>query len=199
MIISWSGYGKGKTEAGFGCVLRQIANNKQILILQFLKDGKSSEVKYLETFPNVFVHTSKTNGFSTKDSIPDETIKANRDLLNIYKNFISDEANIDCIMLDEVLYAMDLGIFTIEDILPLIQLCKARDIELLLTGRIHQKKLRVRIAELSDIYSDVYCVTHHFNTKCTECNKDYEYYNNFCPQCGRRLTVSQPAKEGVDY
>ena len=46
MIYSIYGFGKMKTESAIGCTIRTIANSEKVLFVQFLKDGKSSEIAF---------------------------------------------------------------------------------------------------------------------------------------------------------
>ena len=34
---------------------------------------------------------------------------------------------------------------------------------------------------------------------CNHCNKDFEYYYNYCPICARKLTESRESIKGLDY
>ena len=48
MIHIYCGDGKGKTTAAMGLALRAAGSGKKVLVLQFFKDGKSSEFRALE-------------------------------------------------------------------------------------------------------------------------------------------------------
>ena len=47
------GDGKGKTTAAMGLALRAVGRGIPTVILQFLKDGSSGEIRALRTFPEV--------------------------------------------------------------------------------------------------------------------------------------------------
>lgn len=51
----YHGDGKGKTTAAMGLALRFSSYGKQVLVIQFLKDGTSGEVAQLNTFENVTI------------------------------------------------------------------------------------------------------------------------------------------------
>jgi len=76
--------------------------------------------------------------------------------------------------------------------------CDKMDIDLFMTGRVRQKSLRLKIAELSDVCTDAHCVKHSYNTHCDKCNKDWKYHYTYCADCGTELTKSERPKKGRD-
>ena len=61
----YCGDGKGKTTAALGLALRAAGSGKKVLLLQFFKDGKSSEFAALSQVENITViPQTRTFGFS---------------------------------------------------------------------------------------------------------------------------------------
>ena len=55
LIHIYCGDGKGKTTAAMGLAIRAAGSGRRVLILQFLKDGRSSEFASLAHVPNIEV------------------------------------------------------------------------------------------------------------------------------------------------
>lgn len=48
MLHIYHGDGKGKTTAALGLVMRELGHAQKVLVVQFLKDGKSGEISFLK-------------------------------------------------------------------------------------------------------------------------------------------------------
>ena len=59
LIHLYCGEGKGKTTAAMGLALRAAGAGRRVLVLQFFKDGSSSEVQALNSFPDVEIVSHK--------------------------------------------------------------------------------------------------------------------------------------------
>ena len=46
MLHIYHGDGKGKTTAALGLVMRELGHAQKVLVVQFLKDGKSGEISF---------------------------------------------------------------------------------------------------------------------------------------------------------
>ena len=198
IVFSIFGYGKGKTESVIGLTVRAIQNKKRVLFGQCLKDGTSSEVEFFKSQPLVEVIVAGTKKIALPKNIKDEDYE-------VHKQFVTEiiqaieQSRMDVLVLDEILVALDLGLIPIESIYDIISLCRIKFITVAMTGRVRSHELRKKIITASDIASNCYCERHRFNTHCDNCNQDFNYYYRYCPQCGKRLSLSQPAKRGVDY
>ena len=166
-----------KTEASIGCAIRAIANNEKVLFVQFLKNGGSSEIKFLEKHIKVLV------GVVNKITLPENltTIdKFNAQSLFLAVVDYAKDCGYNLIVLDEILPAIDMGLITLEQLEVLIEICNKSSIDLFLTGRVRNKELRLKISQLSDVCTNAYCVKHCFNTHCSKCGKDFPYHYTYC-------------------
>lgn len=195
-VYSIYGYGKGKTESAIGMVVRAIANNHKVLFAQFLKDGSSSEIQILKE--KIDIMNSDTNNIVLpRNKTQYDTSKIVDLFNNIEKKIISEKY--DLLVLDEVLVALDMGMISYQMLKTLIGICRSRNIDVYMTGRVRDRNTRLFVCEISDSVTDAYCVKHMFDTYCADCNKSYPYYYTYCPDCGKQLENSRPCKLGRDY
>lgn len=198
IVFSIFGYGKGKTESVIGLTIRAIQNNKRVLFAQCLKDGTSSEVDFFKGQPLVETMVAGTKKITLPKNIKERDYEVHKEFsLEVIRAIEQDR--MDVLVLDEFLVAIDLGLIPIEVMYDIISLCKIKFISVAFTGRIRSHELRKKVIAASDIASNVYCERHRFNTHCDSCNQDFNYYYKYCPQCGKKLSVSQQAIKGVDY
>lgn len=136
--IYW-GNGKGKTTASLGLALRALGRGFSVHLIQFMKGGiegnpdfeEYGELKALREFKN-FSHRR----FGTKKWIvgkPEpEHIEQGKEALDYSKKTVSS-GEYDLVVVDEILYAVQLGVVSEDDVLHLID-AKAKNTELVLTG-----------------------------------------------------------------
>ncbi|MCR5650138.1 MAG: cob(I)yrinic acid a,c-diamide adenosyltransferase [Lachnospiraceae bacterium] len=131
MVHIYYGNGKGKTSSAAGLCLRAISCGVPVIFVQFLKDGSSGEARFLEERPNVTVlHTKDHFGFWRRmtDAEKEETARQSRELLIQTSGYIrrreikNTDADISgIIVLDEVLNAVEYGIFDAPEIRDFIK------------------------------------------------------------------------------
>ncbi len=195
-IYSTYGFGKMKTESAIGMTIRAIANDHKVLFAQFLKDGTSSEIEFLKD--KVDVVTSNTKGIVLPHN---KTPYDSECVLNLYNkicNMLSD-GEYKLVVLDEFLVALDMELISLTLLKRIIAICKAKEVDMYLTGRVRDKSLRNYIQEVSDCVTNAYCVKHMYDTYCSECKRTFPYHYTYCPDCGKQLQVSRPCKKGRDY
>lgn len=196
MIYIFLGFGAGKTSASLGKVVRALAHGKKIYYAQFLKNDKTSEAKWLKSQKNIeYKHTN------SKLKLCNDDIQNVRGLLDDLRATIDE---FDLIILDELLVCLDRTIngskiITKEIFKDLITLCKNKNKNVVITGRIYSRDIRDYVTLLGDVVTNMYCRKHVFNRHCTKCNKDFEYYFNYCPICSNKLTDSKQSQCGLDY
>ena len=133
MIHIYHGDGKGKTTAAFGLVSRQLGYDKNVLIVQFLKDGTSGEIAFFKQFKNVcvmFKKMPKLFYFQLNEEKQAEVALQQHQLFIDMKEHM--EAY-DCIVLDEILDAIGLGMVTNEEVCSFLDVLEHQ--EVILTGR----------------------------------------------------------------
>lgn len=134
--IFW-GNGKGKTTSALGTALRACGNGYRVHLVQFMKNGADSldeqipgEIKALEKFPTFTYKRFGSGGWIIKTATPAQ-IAACKEALAYVKSCF--EKDYDIIIADEILYAIQLGLLTEEEIGELID-AKPAHKELILTG-----------------------------------------------------------------
>lgn len=146
MIQCYYGNGKGKTTAAVGQALRMAGAGKNVMIIQFLKDGFSSENKLLEKC-GVKVLAQKMPTMFVDMNDP-KMIKEVSQLVNDL--FLMIDESYDGIVFDELLDAIALNLINegmvYERILDLKD-----DHEIILTGRMPSHKIKPILDYSSEI------------------------------------------------
>jgi len=155
-IQIYTGNGKGKTTAALGLILRASGAGLKIYLGQFIKRGKTSELKALEQkFPNVTVESYGQGGF-IKDKPTKEDIKrAWQGYLKLSEAVTGKEY--DMVIADEINIAISIGLLSAEDVLALMER-KPANVELVLTGRSADPRLIKR----ADLVTEMKEIKHYF-------------------------------------
>ena len=147
MIHVYHGDGKGKTTAAMGLALRMLAAGRRVVVVQFLKDGESGEVRLLAEHFGVPVFAGKASDRFTW-SMTSEELAATCELHD--GNLASALAELEgaqegLLVLDEALVdrALDMS---------------ARGVEVALTGRAPFRK----IVEKADYITEMRCKKHPY-------------------------------------
>lgn len=197
-IYSIFGYGKGKTESAIGIAVRAMANDDKVLFAQFLKDGNSSEISYLNDDDRIKIISSGTSGIVLpQNKTKDDTYACNM----LYKEIFNDIATgtFNLVVLDEILVAVDMGLISHTMLDMLLAECRKMDTDVYMTGRIRNANTRRHIMDISDCATNAYCEKHMFNRYCSQCHNDFPFHYTYCPDCGAELETSKPCKLGRDY
>lgn len=189
MIYSTYGFSKGKTTSAIGITARALANGERVLFAQFLKDFKDGGVHFLHDSSTLHWIAQGTKGF-TKENCNEFGELIFQDVIN---------TKYDLVVLDEVLVALDNELLDYNIFTDIINYCSVNGIDLYITGRITNGKLRHQIEELSDIATDMRCDRHCYDKLCNNCNRTYPHYFKFCPNCGEELPNSIQARKGREY
>lgn len=197
-IYSIFGYGKGKTESGIGIAIRAAANDEKVLFAQFLKDGSSSEISYLNDDDRIEVISSGTSGIVLPQNKTDDDTQACVELYRDVFNYVAT-GGYDLVVLDEILVAIDMGLISYSMLNILLKECNEMETDVYMTGRIRNASTRQHIIDVSDCASNVYCEKHMFNRYCESCHNDFPFHYTYCPDCGSELKTSKPCKLGRDF
>ena len=162
LVIVYTGKGKGKTTAALGMALRAVGYDYKVCMIQFIKGswhyGEMTSSKRLEP---EFELTAVGKGFvgimDDKSPIEDHKKIADEALAIAQEKISSEKYNI--VILDEINYAVNLGLVKIDDVVKLIQ-AKPVNVNLVLTGN-HVKD---EIIELADLVTEMREIKHPFKS-----------------------------------
>ena len=136
LVHIYCGEGKGKTTAAIGLAIRALGNGLKVVVVQFLKNGLSGEVKILQQFEQVkYLTNTELRSFSFNKN-PAEKILCQKLHEENFQQAITlcTQGQCDLLLLDEIIGAINSDLFA-ED--RLLQWLKERppNIEVVLTGR----------------------------------------------------------------
>ena len=169
MLQVYTGQGKGKTTSSLGLALRAIGSGKKVLLIQFLKDGRSSEIKTIRKYlPNFKVKSYGRPVFLTKTKLLKKDYQLASQGLNLAKNALK-RGKYDLVILDEINIAVDFGLVSKNNLLKLLK-AVPKKIEIILTGRGAKKE----IIEKADLVTEMKEVKHYFKES-IKARKGIEY------------------------
>ncbi len=152
MLHLYTGDGKGKTTAAFGLALRALGHGNRVLIAQFLKNGKSSELDGARKFDNAtVVKVPSTNKFTyqmTKEELEEEKRRQKAEV-NLLIDKI-EEIKPETIILDELAVCAGIGLVDEEDMWRLIDTALLYG-ETVVTGRYPPESLYEKADYVSEI------------------------------------------------
>ena len=155
-IQLYTGNGKGKTTAALGLALRAICAGKSVYIGQFIKGMDYSELRAIEYLPNLTIEQFGRDCFIYKDPT-DEDIKAAKEGLEKIGRLLKDSPY-DLIVLDELNIALYYNLFSLEEVLELLN-ARDKTKEILITGRYAPEEL----IEISDLVTEMKEIKHYYN------------------------------------
>jgi cob(I)alamin adenosyltransferase len=162
LVIVYTGKGKGKTTAALGMALRAVGYDHKVCMIQFIKGswhyGEMTSSKRLEP---EFELTAIGKGFVgiIDDKSPIEDHKKIADeALHVARNKINSKIY-NIVILDEINYAINLGLINLEDVLEII-LNKPDDVSVVLTGNYAKEE----IIEKADLVTEMKEIKHPFKS-----------------------------------
>ncbi|MDO8570828.1 MAG: cob(I)yrinic acid a,c-diamide adenosyltransferase [Candidatus Daviesbacteria bacterium] len=160
MVIVYTGNGKGKTTAALGLILRSSGYGKKILLIQFIKNSFSGELKSLKKIKGVKVirgGRGYVGIMGDKLSLEEHKKVAQKTLKKLSHEIKS--GNWDLIVADEILGALTGKLIKLADVLEIIKK-KPENLDLVLTGRGTPKE----IINLSDLATEMKEIKHPFKS-----------------------------------
>jgi len=146
MIYVLTGNGKGKTTSAIGMGIRAVGAGQKVLMVQFLKNGKSSEIRVIKKIKNFNFRLEKNLNFLGKA-----------------------KKKYHLIILDEINVAIKFGLLNTEEVIKILKKCKKTP-DLVLTGRWCPKEI-IKIADLVTEFKEI----KHYYRKGIKARKGREY------------------------
>lgn len=167
----YCGDGKGKTTSSIGLCIRYIGAGGNVLLYQFMKNQKSSELEILRMLNNVTV----MNGFEmTKFSFQLTDFERNQ-IRDIYANEFNRirkevySGNFGMLIMDEIMSCISCGFLSEESVVDFI-INRPTNIEIVMTGRDPSEK----IIACADYVSEIKKIKHPYD-KGISSRKGIEY------------------------
>ncbi|MBT1278308.1 cob(I)yrinic acid a,c-diamide adenosyltransferase [Thermoanaerobacter sp. CM-CNRG TB177] len=159
LIQVYTGDGKGKTTASIGLGIRAVGRGFKVYMVQFLKGTDTGELHTLKNIENfkVFRFQSTEKFFwnlneEEKKILAEDMKKAYEFVVDVLQN-----KKCDILILDEIMAAIHSKMYTVEDVLKLIDM-KPKEMELVLTGRSAPQE----IIERADLVTEMKAIKHPF-------------------------------------
>ncbi len=157
-IQIYTGHGKGKTTAAIGLGIRATGEGLKVIMIQFMKGRKYSEIDALEKIPNFTVIQFGRDEFVSKERPEQIDIDLARDGFEHAKKILH-KGEYDVVILDEINVAVDFNLIPLNDVLQLLSE-KPEKVELILTGR-HASP---EIVQQVDLVSEILEIKHPYQS-----------------------------------
>jgi cobalamin transport system ATP-binding protein len=158
LVVVNTGDGKGKSTAAFGIVMRAVARDWRVIVIQFIKSGrwKTGEEKVCRGLGVEW--WSIGDGFTWESSDLSETELVARAAWHSAQAAIASGAY-DLVMLDELTYPVNWGWLDVEDVAAAVQGRPPR-VNVVITGRDAPR----RLLELSDTATEMVKLRHAYDS-----------------------------------
>ena len=154
-IHVYTGEGKGKTTASFGLALRASGAGLDVYVMQFIKGRVYNELKAIKKIKNITFEQCGRGCFVRKRPTRIDE-KCAKDGLEKVKQIIKD-GKYGLIILDEINYALNLGLLNEEEVVSLLK-NRPGHIEVVLTGRNCPKS----ILKIADYVTNMEVIKHPY-------------------------------------
>lgn len=154
-IQVYTGNGKGKTTAALGLSVRAVCAGKKVFFGQFVKGMKYSELDAVKFLPNFTMEQFGRNAFVIGKPTKADIELAKDGLKRMEEVLTSGEY--DVVVMDEINIAIFFELFSVDEVLELIDK-KAPQVELILTGRYAHEK----IIDRADLVTEMKEIKHYY-------------------------------------
>lgn len=160
LVIVYTGKGKGKTTAALGMALRALGHGFKVVMVQFIKGewfyGELSSSSKLEPDFELVAAGKGFVGIIDDDKPKEDHVAAAKEALYISKEKIAS-GKYDIVILDEINYAVNLKLISVDDVLELIKI-KPKRTTLVLTGNYANEK----VIESADLVTEMREIKHPY-------------------------------------
>jgi len=156
LIHVYTGTGKGKTTAAIGLGVRAAGDGLKVVMIQFMKGRRYSELDALEQIPNFTVVQFGRDEFVSKEKPKQIDIDLAQKGL-AYAMEIIHKQSYDVVILDEINVALEFRLIRLQDVLQLLTE-KPESVELVLTGRYASSE----IMKQADVVSEILEIKHPY-------------------------------------
>lgn len=157
----YTGDGKGKTTAAMGLAMRSAGHGNKVLVVQFMKQGNSGELKSLRMLPTVTLYEGVPVTMFTYQMEEEDFERTRQNQTAELKKIAAliDELRPQLIVLDELAVAMKYRLVPQQDALDLVSHALTIG-EVVVTGRGASDKL----IEMADYVSVIEPLKHPFDS-----------------------------------
>jgi len=160
LTIVYTGKGKGKTTAALGIALRATGYEKKTCMIQFIKGswhyGEMDSSKRLEPEFEMIAVGKGFVGIMDDKSPKEDHEKIAKEAVRISNEKIQS-GDYDIVILDEINYAVNLKLISVNDVLDIIK-SKPKGVDLILTGNYAKEE----VIEVSDLVTEMREIKHPF-------------------------------------
>jgi cob(I)alamin adenosyltransferase len=151
----YTGDGKGKTTAALGLALRAAGAGLRVFVAQFLKGTASSELSGLRRFADLITVRQYGRPDFIQGAPAPEDVAAAHEGLRGARDAI-DSGRFDVVILDEANIATFFGLFTVDELLEVVDRA-AGSVEIVITGR----RADQRVIDRADLVTEMREVKHY--------------------------------------
>ena len=153
----YTGDGKGKTTAALGLALRAAGAGLKVFIAQFVKGRPYSEHQALEKLSDSITVKQFGRGCFIHDRPGEADITAARQGLEEVRRIVAS-GEYHVVILDEANIAVHFGLFSVQDLLELIE-ARPGQVELVITGR----RAHPALVKRADLVTEMLDIKHYYH------------------------------------